>query len=171
MISYQNLLENSNRTFFLAYSMETIRLIQLTANPDVKIFYLEGKECTTETKLFKEFATKMSFPDYFGCNWQALDECINDLDWIKENEYLLIVNNAHYILNSPFIILKEQLFSSFIELLENAKLEWENGRNFDDFPTLPTHFNIVFVTRESEGKFLLKLKKVTSFRIVELQSI
>lgn len=148
--------------------MERIRMIQNTANLNVKIFYLAGKECTTETKLLKEFARKMSFPDYFGCNWQALDECINDLDWIKENEYLLIVNNAHYILNSPFVILKEQLFSSFIELLENAKLEWENGRNFDDFPTLPTHFNIVFVTRESEEKFLLKLKKVTSFRIVEI---
>ena len=47
MISYQNLLENSKRTFFLAYSMERIRMIQNTANPNVKIFYLAGKECTT----------------------------------------------------------------------------------------------------------------------------
>lgn len=32
--------------------------------------------------LFATFAELLKFPDYFGNNWDAFDECIQDLSWL-----------------------------------------------------------------------------------------
>jgi|RhiMetdeSRZDD1v2_1073273.scaffolds.fasta_scaffold05726_2 RNAse (barnase) inhibitor barstar len=50
-------------------------------------------KCITEKGLLKEFANCFDFPDYFGWNLDALDECMRDLDWLKEKNYKIIVRN------------------------------------------------------------------------------
>jgi hypothetical protein len=42
---------------------------------------IRGKRCTTRASLFQECAAALQFPDYFGDNWDALEECITDLEW------------------------------------------------------------------------------------------
>ena len=32
----------------------------------------------------------LQFPDYFGRNWDALDECICDLSWLPPGDVILI---------------------------------------------------------------------------------
>ena len=44
--------------------------------------------------LFSAFATAFHFPDYFGSNWDALDECLNDLAWLPANGYVLVLNHS-----------------------------------------------------------------------------
>lgn len=44
----------------------------------------------TEHELFAALAEGLSFPDYFGYNWDALDECLGDLSWISEGRIVLI---------------------------------------------------------------------------------
>jgi hypothetical protein len=41
---------------------------------------------TTKQQLFKFFAEKLRFPEYFGFNWDAFDECINDLSWLNKDK-------------------------------------------------------------------------------------
>ncbi len=48
----------------------------------------------TDKALFTEIADAFHFPDYFGHNWDALDECLADLDWIPSDNYVLFVDNA-----------------------------------------------------------------------------
>jgi RNAse (barnase) inhibitor barstar len=50
-------------------------------------------KCITEKGLLKEFASCFDFPDYFGWNLDALDECMRDLDWLKEKNYKITVRN------------------------------------------------------------------------------
>ena len=51
--------------------------------------------------LFDEIAASMNFPEYFGRNWDALDECLRDMEsWIPANGYVLFVNNAQVLWES-----------------------------------------------------------------------
>jgi hypothetical protein len=40
-------------------------------------------------KLFEELARCLRFPDYFGANWNALEECIRDLSWLPAGTVVL----------------------------------------------------------------------------------
>lgn len=110
-----------------------------------------GENCSTSKELFKEFATKFKFPKYFGNNWDALDECINDLDWIETDGYLLLIENVDKILPND-----DEGFLIFIKVLSRATKDWSNGNNDYVKP-----FHIVFRCKE-ENKYMLteRLKKV-----------
>ena len=50
---------------------------------------------TNDKELFSFLALKLKFPDYFGHNWDALDECLRDLgSWIPAQGYILVLNGA-----------------------------------------------------------------------------
>lgn len=50
-------------------------------------------DCTgisDERSIFSAFMTALHFPSYFGWNWNALNDCLGDLDWIG-NKYIHVV--------------------------------------------------------------------------------
>jgi len=55
-----------------------------------EIFYLDGREIRDKLSFFQKVAEVMRFPAYFGYNWDALEECITDLDWCPAARYILI---------------------------------------------------------------------------------
>jgi len=55
---------------------------------------LDAASVTSEDELLRELARVFRFPDYFGENWDALDECLRDLEWLPARGYLLRVHNA-----------------------------------------------------------------------------
>ena len=68
---------------------------------------LEGSiaDVKTDKELFFVIANTMHFPDYFGHNWDALDECLSDLDWLPAEGYLLILrNSAKGWSQSPYVL-------------------------------------------------------------------
>jgi RNAse (barnase) inhibitor barstar len=61
--------------------------------PDV--LKIEGKsidfsEIKNPKQLFDFIDKSMQLPEYFGFNWDALDECLADLYWSKEKKFVLI---------------------------------------------------------------------------------
>lgn len=112
--------------------------------------YIDGNKCMTIDDLFTEFSVKFKFPDYFGYNWPAFDECINDLNWLPACGYIVLIGNGSKILSN-----NKQDFETFIKVLVNAVSEWVNGRNFDSFPTSPTPFYL-FMECSKESEFMLK---------------
>ncbi|MCD4851424.1 barstar family protein [Arthrobacter sp. AK01] len=46
-----------------------------------------------------EFGAALQFPRFFGENWPALDECLNDLDWLlPAGALVLIIQDASVVL-------------------------------------------------------------------------
>jgi hypothetical protein len=56
----------------------------------IQIFYLDGREICDKQSFLRKIAMVMKFPDYFGQNWDALDECMTDLEWCAAERYVLI---------------------------------------------------------------------------------
>ena len=44
--------------------------------------------------LLRQFAASLGFPDWFGGNWDALEECLTDLSWCEAAGYVLLVRGA-----------------------------------------------------------------------------
>ncbi|XIH15175.1 hypothetical protein C1N83_20805 [Priestia aryabhattai] len=100
---------------------------------------IRGKKCRNITGLMDEWAAALQFPDYFGENWAAFDECLNDLDWLPADKYILFIMDAHLIFKG-----KKKTFEILIDILKNTIQEWTEGRYYDSFPTEPTPFHIIF---------------------------
>ncbi len=54
---------------------------------------VRGGRCSDKRRLLQEFAAALQFPHYFGNNWDAFDECMNDLSWIKGSRLVLLIVN------------------------------------------------------------------------------
>jgi RNAse (barnase) inhibitor barstar len=46
-------------------------------------------DLSDKNALFSWYAETLHFPEYFGNNWDAFDECLCDLSWIKERRLVL----------------------------------------------------------------------------------
>lgn len=57
------------------------------------LFYLDGDLTPNEDAFLRNVAVAMSFPDYYGENWNALDECIQDLSWVPAAGYVLLYDD------------------------------------------------------------------------------
>jgi hypothetical protein len=40
----------------------------------------------------RAFATALDFPDWFGGNWDALEDCLGDLSWRKDGARVLVLS-------------------------------------------------------------------------------
>lgn len=113
---------------------------------------IRGQNCVTTDKLFDEFSAAFQFPYYFGENWDAFDECINDLEWMRSDAYVVCISNSEKLLTLP-----GNDFELFVNILDSAAKEWGVGREYGAISTSPTPFNIVLhCTNGKEGAIIEK---------------
>jgi len=55
---------------------------------------IDGGPIEEDRQLFDYLAEALGFPDYFGRNWDAVDECLRDLSWVPGTGYVLFVDHA-----------------------------------------------------------------------------
>lgn len=93
----------------------------------VTVKIIRGLKSRTNEDFFNEIAASLQFPYYFGGNWDALNDCINDMSWLSANQYILVFSNADRLLSeeSP-----DQLGTLF-DILRKAGLRWGLGSNHD----------------------------------------
>lgn len=87
--------------------------------PDFVLVTVRGEACRSKSALFDAFARALKFPDYFGHNWDAFDECVNDLEWLEGAGYVVVVTKAERLLADD-----EAEYSKFIDIMSNAGREW-----------------------------------------------
>ena len=47
-----------------------------------------------KAELLKNMASALGFPDWFGHNWDALEDCLTDLSWRDAPGHVLVIENA-----------------------------------------------------------------------------
>lgn len=84
---------------------------------------IHGKHCGTPAGVFHEFAQALDFPEYFGHNWDALEECLADLEWLPAKGYILLITDAEAVIPHD-----EEEYETFLEILDDAGEAWSKGQ-------------------------------------------
>jgi RNAse (barnase) inhibitor barstar len=65
-------------------------LVSLAEERGISVFRLDGHHISDKASFLRGAALSMHFPEYFGYNWDSLEECIKDLVWQPANGYVLL---------------------------------------------------------------------------------
>lgn len=92
--------------------------------PGFVVRHLEGRRCGTKAGVLRELAEAFAFPAHFGQNWDALDDCLGDLEWLPGSGYLLVVRDADRLLRG-----RDADYRTLIEILRSVGAEWSQPRS------------------------------------------
>jgi RNAse (barnase) inhibitor barstar len=62
--------------------------------------------------VFEAFATALEFPDWFGENWDALEDCLTDLSWRKAQGHVLVIEKHEKLAKDELGVLTDVLRSA-----------------------------------------------------------
>ncbi|SRR5258708_5921800 len=88
---------------------------------------LDGSDCRTLKSFLKEIGKSFKFPSYYGQNLNALNDCLNDLEWLDKPNYLLIIKNSGKFLISE----SEEIRKHISEFLERVSKQWAHVPNYE----------------------------------------
>jgi hypothetical protein len=91
-----------------------------TENKSWQTRSIRGAKMQTTADLFDEVSAALQFPYYFGENWSALDECIQDLSWLPAEAYVLFISKPGLILEKE----DRDDLKSFLKILDEAAGNW-----------------------------------------------
>lgn len=92
---------------------------------------LEG--CRDADELLRRFARTLSFPAFLGTHWNALADCLSDLDWLPADGYVLGIRHAEELREN-----NAADYAALLAVLELAGDHWrERGLPFWSFIALP----------------------------------
>lgn len=84
-------------------------------------FHIEGKSIGRKEQLLNHVATALRFPDYFGGNWDALEECLADMEWVDAPGYLIYYDHIDALAAAH----PDQL-QTFVEICRDAVASWKD---------------------------------------------
>lgn len=81
--------------------------------PNSLVVRLDGR-LRRKRDLLRALASELKFPHYFGHNWDALEECLNDLSWLGEQSSVVLVHKYMPLAD-------ERQRSIYIDILRHAQ--------------------------------------------------
>ncbi len=94
----------------------------------------------TVTNFFNEVAAALQFPLYFGENWNAFNDCINDMEWAIGEAYILLISDASSLLCKA----DNEDFRIFARMLSIANESWTEPNKYFPRNRPVTPFHVVF---------------------------
>lgn len=93
------------------------------------------KGCTDTDGVLDRIADALEFPSWFGVNWDALADCLNDLSWLAAEGYVLLIEHI-----GEWRDRDDGGFETLIDVLDEAAARWAEDRTpFWAFVLLPGH--------------------------------
>jgi hypothetical protein len=79
-------------------------------NPRASRVSLSGARDKSE--LLTRLSRDLRFPDWFGRNWDALEDCLTDLSWLGADGHVLLIEGASGLSADDFGVFRDVLSSS-----------------------------------------------------------
>ena len=126
------------------------KLVQPASGEVVRV--LRGSKMTTDARLFDEIGAAFQFPSYFGENWNALRDCLGDLEWMPGERYVVVVTDVDKMLaDAP------DLLQHLVATLDGLAHDWAQAAN-RPLPE-PRAFHTVLRPNVSTGELLALLTR------------
>jgi RNAse (barnase) inhibitor barstar len=87
---------------------------------------IDGQKATSIKDFHEQIGAALNFPDYSGKNLDALDEMLNDLEWIEEEKVII------YITNSNDWLSKEKTDDKILSILDIFDATAEDWKWMDE---------------------------------------
>jgi RNAse (barnase) inhibitor barstar len=92
--------EGYPNVYLLDRELTTADLEKLDRVEGTKLFAIDGSQINDCQSLFQQFATVMQFPAYFGHNWDALKDCLTELDGYEVDRYIITIDRLEKFINN-----------------------------------------------------------------------
>ncbi len=103
-----------NKMVNIFFKEEYPEIKSLFTKKNYKVVEFDMKNISSKEEILSYLARKLIFPTYFGHNWDALEECLRDLAWLKESKFLFV------FLNLPQQEKNKKFLLAFLEIILEA---------------------------------------------------
>ncbi len=106
--------------FRVSYLEELARAHSLT------FFHVRGAEIDGKDRFLSQAAADLRFPEYFGHNWDAFEDCLTDMSWQEADGFVVLYDHIDALVQkSP------EDFATALAILKEAAEFWRNqGKSF-----------------------------------------
>ena len=87
---------------------------------DTRYVFLDGGSCKKIDDCYASLQQQLSIPVYFGKNLDALEEVLDDLEWVKEKRIKIIILDNGSLLQHD--LAKKNAFLEILHTAGNKKL-------------------------------------------------
>jgi RNAse (barnase) inhibitor barstar len=95
-------------------------LCALGASLGLRCARIDLAGCADKSDLLTRIGAALEFPDWFGGNWDALYDCLDDLSWLKATGHLLLIENVGALrAQAP------EYFVTLLDVCEEAARSWQ----------------------------------------------
>jgi RNAse (barnase) inhibitor barstar len=117
----ESLLEaNKGGVWFLPNPVEPKAIQALAKAAGFAFFHIDGKNILRKEQLLNHVALALHFPKDFGQNWDALEECLTDLEWVDADGYVIYYDHIDGLLDTH-----PDQFETLVEILRDAVASWK----------------------------------------------
>ena len=113
--------ENRGGVYFLPNRVEPKSVQAVAKRAGYAFFHIEGKNITRKEQLLNHVATVLQFPNHFGQNWDALEECLTDLEWVDGDGYVIYYDHIDGLLGTH-----PDQFETLVEILRDSVKSWKD---------------------------------------------
>ena len=112
--------ERRGGVWFLGGHLEPKALQKAAKAAGFACFHIDGKNIGRKEQLMNAVATALHFPKHFGNNWDALEECLDDLDLPDADGVGLYYDHIDALLTAH-----PDQFETLVEILRDSVAAWK----------------------------------------------
>jgi len=118
-VTYEDILADSGQAGIYQVPPDVGALEAAASESDFAVWRVDLANVHNKQELLDAIARELAFPDWFGSNWDALEDCLTDLSWCVASGYVLILANA-----GAFAAAQPEEFETALEVFDGAAEYW-----------------------------------------------
>jgi RNAse (barnase) inhibitor barstar len=111
---------NRGGVYFVPGNPDAKSLRKAAKSAGYAFFHIDGKNIARKEQLLNHAKAAMHFPGSFGDNWDALEECLTDLEWVDGDGYVIYYDHIDGLLGAH-----PDQFETLVEILRDAVASWK----------------------------------------------